>query len=214
MAVRKRVWTTARGETREAWLVAYTDQNGTARQQQFDKKKDADAYHDKVRADVRKGIHVAPSESITVNEAADNWLGRIAADNRERSTLDQYRQHVRLHIVPALGQIRLAKLNTPTIENFRDKLLATMSRADKLEISPQSRELFSGRRQRHDKLRQAQQAKAGSWRRHPHPRRDQAANRRRHEREGARAPPDGGIDRTAGLRAKGPTVERCRSPRL
>ena len=52
----------------------------------------------------------------------------VEADARERSTLDQYRQHVRLHIGPSLGRIKLASLTPTQIENFRDNLLATMSR--------------------------------------------------------------------------------------
>src|SRR5262249_55896302 len=51
-----------------------------------------------------------------------------ASDARERSTLDQYRQHVRLHIGPNLGRIKLASLTPTQIENFRDNLLATVSR--------------------------------------------------------------------------------------
>ena len=66
----------------------------------------------------------APSQSVTILEAPDNWLKHIEADNRERSTLDQYRQHVRLHIVPELGSIKLASLNATLVEAFRDKLLA------------------------------------------------------------------------------------------
>jgi integrase len=108
--------------------VDYCLQAGDPHIKTFDKKKDADAYHDSVRSDVRKGIHTAPSKSITVTEAADNWLNRVEADARERSTLDQYRQHVRLHINPSLGRIKLASLSPTQVEKFRDDLLATMSR--------------------------------------------------------------------------------------
>src|SRR5262245_2350750 len=128
MSIRKRKWKTAKDVECEAWVVDYTDQAGDRHIRTFEKKKDAEAYHDSVRADVRKGIHVAPSKSITVIEGADNLIKRVEADARERSTLDQYRQHVRLHITPSLGRIKLAALTPTHVEEFRDQLLATVSR--------------------------------------------------------------------------------------
>ena len=43
MAVRKRTWTTAKGEPREAWVVDYRDRQGDRHIETFDRKKDADA---------------------------------------------------------------------------------------------------------------------------------------------------------------------------
>ena len=62
MSVRKRAWTTSKGEKKEAWLVDYTDQNGDRHIQTFDRKKDADEYHATVRVDVGKGIHTPHSK--------------------------------------------------------------------------------------------------------------------------------------------------------
>jgi integrase len=123
MSVRKRTWTTRKGEQREAWIVHYAA-DGQPHIKTFDKKKDADAYHDTIRTDVRKGIHTAPSKSVTVAVAADEWLKRVEADGRERSTLDQYRQHIRLHILPRIGKVKLADLKPKSVEVFRDHLLA------------------------------------------------------------------------------------------
>ena len=58
------------GETKEAWIVDYFDQDGDRHIETFDKKKDADKrYHAKVKVEVKKGIHTAPSKSLTVSEA-------------------------------------------------------------------------------------------------------------------------------------------------
>ena len=92
------------------------------------KRKDADAYHATVRVDVSKGLHTAASKSITVAEAAEAWIKRVESEGRERSTIDQYRQHVRIHIVPRLGKIKLSSLTAKTLEQFRDDLLAKLSR--------------------------------------------------------------------------------------
>jgi integrase len=129
MSVRKRRWTTRKGEAREAWLVDYVDQQGERHAQTFERKKDADAYHATVRVDVGKGVHVAPSKSLTVAEAAEVWIKRVEADGRERTTIRQYRQHIDLHIVPRLGATKIAQLNVARVETFRDELLAAMSRA-------------------------------------------------------------------------------------
>ena len=37
--VKKRIWTTKQGESREAWICDYTDQGGVRRQKTFAKKK-------------------------------------------------------------------------------------------------------------------------------------------------------------------------------
>lgn len=128
MSVRKRIWTTSLGEQKEAWIVDYFDQDGDRHIETFQRKKDAEARHDKVRLDVRHGVHTAVSKSETVAEAAARWLSRVEAEGRERGTLAQYRQHVNLHIAPRIGRYKLAHLTPPKVEAFRDDLLANLSR--------------------------------------------------------------------------------------
>jgi integrase len=123
MSVRKRTWTTRLGERKEAWIVDYTDQEGDRHIETFARKKDADEYHSTVRVDVRLGKHTAPAKSITVAEAAESWIKRVEAEGRERGTLAQYRQHVKLHIAPRIGKYKLAHLTPPRVEAFRDDLL-------------------------------------------------------------------------------------------
>src|SRR5262249_20349647 len=130
MSVRKRTWTVkGTGETKEAWIVDYVDQQGDRIQKTFERKKDADAYHDEVRGDVRKGIHTPESKSISVAEAAEAWITYITREGRERSTIEHYRNHVDNHIVPRLGREKLARLTSPRIQAFRDDLLVKLSRA-------------------------------------------------------------------------------------
>src|SRR5262245_30485369 len=128
MSVRKRRWTTSKGETKEAWIVDYVDQAGDRCQETFERKKDADERWATVKVDVRKGIHVAPSKGPTVAEAAERWLNEVKSRDLERSTLAHYQQHVDLHIVPLIGHIKLATLTTDRIEGFRDALLEKLSR--------------------------------------------------------------------------------------
>jgi len=129
MSVRKRTWTTCKGEAKEAWIVDYADGTGQRRIRTFDRKKEADAYAAKARVEVGAGTHIALSGDITIAVAAENWIKRVEAEGRERGTLRQYRQHIDLHIVPRIGRLKLAKLTGRDIEHFRDALLAGMSRA-------------------------------------------------------------------------------------
>jgi integrase len=128
MSVRKRKWITRAGEEREAWIVDYFDQAGDRHIRTFERKKEADEFRATVAVDIRAGLHTAASKSITVRRAADDWLSHIEREERERSTLAQYRQHVR-HILPLIGNVKLSELTMPRVQRLRDDLLANHSRA-------------------------------------------------------------------------------------
>jgi integrase len=127
MSVRKRTWHNRDGSQGESWTVTYTDQSGTRRQKSFDRKRDADAFHATVNVDVRHGLHVPDSQSITVAAAGRLWLESTA--RLERTTRVQYRQHVDLHITPLLGAVKLSQLTVPMARAFEDKLATTRSPA-------------------------------------------------------------------------------------
>src|SRR6476620_2989570 len=124
MSVRKRRWVTRPGEEREAWVVDYVDQDGERHIETFAKKKDADARHAEVRVDVRAGVHVAPSKSITVKDAGQSWIRAAEAAGLERSTVKQYREHVDQHIVPFIGRVKLSELSAQAVRKFEDRLRA------------------------------------------------------------------------------------------
>jgi integrase len=123
MSVRKRVWTTRKGETKEAWVVDYADGTSKRHIRTFARKKEADAYAAKAKVDVSAGTHVAFGSDVAVADAAENWIKRVVAEGRERGTVKQYREHINLHIVPRIGRLKLAKLTGKDIEHFRDGLL-------------------------------------------------------------------------------------------
>ena len=89
-SVRKRKF--GPNKDREAWVVDYVDQHGKRRLKTFDLKKDAEAWKTNALHEVQRGIHTAASASITITEAAENWLTHIEREGRERATLAQYRQ--------------------------------------------------------------------------------------------------------------------------
>jgi integrase len=129
-SIRKRTLPPAKdGTVKTVWLVDYKDGAGNRRAKQFPRRKDADAWLTQAAWEVSKGVHTADSQSITVKEAADIWVKAAEANDRERGTIQQYKQMRDLHIVPLLGAERLSRLSAPRIEAFRDELLETRSKA-------------------------------------------------------------------------------------
>ncbi len=119
-SVRKREWTSPKGEAKSAWVVDYLDQAGKRRLETFARKKQADAYVATAVVEVRTGVHTADSQSITVAQAAELWIGSCAA--MERTTVDSYRSHVELHIKPYLGRTKISQITAPMVREFEDRL--------------------------------------------------------------------------------------------
>jgi hypothetical protein len=121
LSVRKRIWTTPKGEQREAWVVDYRDSDGGRCIETFAKKKDADARHAEVMVNVKAGVHVAASKSVTVAEAAHLWLAGIEP-RIERATHVDYSGHVERFINPVLGLVKLSDLSSAKVRAFEDQL--------------------------------------------------------------------------------------------
>jgi integrase len=121
MSVRKRAWVTRRGESREAWIADYTDQQGGRHIHTFARKKEADEYHDRVRMNVRAGVDT--SGKATVAEAGQKWL-KDAEHRLEAATIESYQQHLADHINPFIGTRKLSQLTVPLVREFMDRLRA------------------------------------------------------------------------------------------
>jgi integrase len=123
MSVRKKIVMT-KGEPITWWLADYTDGSGQRHQRRFKHKREALALHDQIKVAIRAGTHVSLPSDLTVKDAANKWLMRVEADALERGTLKFYREHAKLHILPRIGNLRLAKLTKGHIEHFRDSLIS------------------------------------------------------------------------------------------
>lgn len=121
MSVRKRIWKTKQGESREAWIVDYVDQDGARHIETFARKKEADARHSEVRVDVKAGVHIAASKSVSVREAGESWI-KAAEAELERATVLQYRGHLDQHIAPFIGGLKLSDVTTQVVRKFEDML--------------------------------------------------------------------------------------------
>ena len=212
------------GEQKEAWIVDYTD---AARSPPKDlrRKKEADAFAATASVEVREGTHVADSASVTVKQAGDLWIASAEKARAGRTTLDQYRQHLTLHIEPFLGRTLLSRLNAPTVRAFEDKLRdegrsPTLTRyvvrslgallADAQErglaVRNTVRELRGRRKLARTAMPTAREGEAESWRRHSYANGDQSDCRVCHGALAA-VPADGDLHRVACIGITGPAVE-------
>ena len=122
-SVRKREWKTPQKEKREAWVVDYVDQEGKRRIKTFTRRKDADAWRTMTLTQIGMGVHTPESTSVTLMEAGHRWLrhcelGGDSSEPLERSTIQQRRQHIDLHMKPFFANRKLAQLNTPEVDTF------------------------------------------------------------------------------------------------
>ena len=83
----------------------------------FRTKRDADAYLSTVRADMERSQWVNPSSGkVTLREYATRWL-ELRPDLRPR-TVELYEGELRLHILPVLGDVELAKLTPAKVRDW------------------------------------------------------------------------------------------------
>ncbi len=168
---------------------------------------------------MRAGTHTPVSKSITVAQAAEDWIKSVELEGREASTLAQYRQHAH-HITERIGNVKLASLTTPRLNDFRDDLLATMSRAMARKVLSSLKSLLRDAQRRgnvaqnvalasRDRCRQARRGQAQGRRRHSDHGRDQGDHRR--GRALAAAAADCDLHRAALVGAARPALARRRS---
>jgi Phage integrase, N-terminal SAM-like domain len=86
----------------------------------FATKTDAQAWLSSIETDIKRGVWLDPEGSkITVGSLLQHWLatvvdGRVGSDN----TRSNYAQIVRVHIAPALGELKLNELSAERVDQF------------------------------------------------------------------------------------------------
>ncbi len=127
MSVRKRTWATKSGP-RECYVCQYSiserDENGKRKRviKTFPTREKAKAFEAQTRIDIGRGVHVPASKSITVEAAGRAWLD--SCGDLERATRASYEAHLRIHILPYLGNVKLSELDVGTVRAWRDRLRA------------------------------------------------------------------------------------------
>ncbi|HEV2547010.1 MAG TPA: tyrosine-type recombinase/integrase [Stellaceae bacterium] len=125
------------------WRLDYRDAAGVRRARSFATKAAAVAYEMQVRGELARGVHVADSASLTVAEAADIWLSSCEANKLEESTTRVYRNHVRKHIKPLLGEVKLSRLTAPVAQGFVERLAEDRNRATVVKVTNSLKSIVS-----------------------------------------------------------------------
>jgi integrase len=106
-----------RRERRDVWVVDYRDAGGQRRRLTAASRAQAeDLLAEKIQ-ESRQPAAFSADREVTVRDYADRWLRVIAHEIKPR-TLMGYRQQLRLHILPALGRVRVRELHRGTIKAF------------------------------------------------------------------------------------------------
>lgn len=136
-SVKKRTWTTSKGEARSAWRVDWTDQNGKRQRTQRDTKREADDFRVTIEGQLKDGTFRADARTVTVSEAAETYIemmkGRhLRGEQVTRTYLDLLKGVVANYIDPTdasntdfrdgVGKLKLAKLTASAVTSFRDRM--------------------------------------------------------------------------------------------
>lgn len=125
-SVAKREWTHD-GQTKTAWVVRYTDQNGKRRMKTFEKKKDADHFRSRIQIEVDRGLHIPDRDTVTVAEASALFLRhseQMAAQKvTGESCLRTHRSGINLYIVPRLGARKFNSLHVSDVEGLYNSVI-------------------------------------------------------------------------------------------
>lgn len=104
-------------------------QNGKLKRKTFYGETREDVKNKLVAAlnDQQKGLPVL-TERQTLAQFLDKWLADVAQPSVRPKTYRFYSDHIRLHIIPALGKKRLEKLTPADVQHFaNDKLKSGLS---------------------------------------------------------------------------------------
>ncbi|SCX29418.1 Site-specific recombinase XerC [Agrobacterium sp. DSM 25558] len=127
-SIGKRSWETAGGEKREAWRLSYTDSAGKRHKEQFATRAEAEARLKAVDDLDSSGQLVPDAQSKTVADAIKLYSDALDARETEGAASRMYvsntKRQLEMHVIPALGDIKLAAATAGVFQAHADKLKA------------------------------------------------------------------------------------------
>lgn len=110
------------GQTKAAFVVAYTDLSGKRPLKTFHLKKQADEYRVKVEREIEDGNHLAASGSATVAAICAEFIrtqeDRLADGRIGRGRLRNLVRCMKISVIPHLGARRMQQLRPVDIEDW------------------------------------------------------------------------------------------------
>jgi len=126
-----------RGDGRWVGVVTVTSEEGGSPGRKYYYGASRAAAADKVATAVyllRRGV-TPPNERLTVGEYLHRWLSDAVRPSVKESTYHVYAKDVRLHIMPALATVPLARLTPAQLQRlYRDKLASGLAPTTVLHI--------------------------------------------------------------------------------
>ncbi|MBM5813121.1 MAG: site-specific integrase, partial [Gammaproteobacteria bacterium] len=109
------------------WAASFVGPDGRRKLRYCATRKAAEQLLAAAQVAVSRGEYVNPSQSRTVGEVLDDWLGArradFAAGNLKPATARDYEAIVAIYLRPAFGSLRLRDLSREHVERLRSRLL-------------------------------------------------------------------------------------------
>ena len=86
------------------------------------RKSDAERRLREILSDFDRGVS-PPERRYRLGEWMESWIEDVVIPNRSQKTVDRYRGAMRLHIIPVLGNVEIAKLAPRQIQALEANLL-------------------------------------------------------------------------------------------
>ena len=113
---------------RGRYVVDYRDVFGRRRCPGFRTRREANECLARALREATGALRPAGSVDITVAEYSRSWLAALSGLIKPR-TLESYESSLRLHILPALGHVRLRRLSRSQVKAFIAEQLAAPATA-------------------------------------------------------------------------------------
>lgn len=126
-SVRKRVWTSPSGETKQAWVVTYTDRSGKRRLVTKPTKKEADRERLRIEVEIEGGTHVPKKQGVSISILMQRWLDHCdlrvkARDQMRARTVRSWRSIVKTHVDPTIGTVLTSEITVRFLQSWIDDL--------------------------------------------------------------------------------------------
>lgn len=128
------VYLAGNGQWRARLYYTAPDGRLKRREARFKTQREAVAALSQWKRDLSDGLPVAP-DRLTVEQFLRRWLQDVARPRLRPRTYERYAQLVRLHIVPALGGIRLAQLNAADVQRLINSMCESGSSARTVQFT-------------------------------------------------------------------------------
>lgn len=129
-SVRKRSWTTAKGERRTAWAVDFPDAAGGRQRRQFDTKREADAFRVQSEGQVRAGTFRPEADKVAISTVVESYLAECRGraergEEMSRHHLETVEGIMTNHVLNptyGVGGVKLAHLTPSQVAAYRDRV--------------------------------------------------------------------------------------------